>query len=113
MCRLAGRDDARLARRLSIAKAGLAEEIADAGALPVAHSVYCYSELGRAACVTTYSLSTSVGGGEVCTSDQWREIVDVFDTNGGTSDKAKFAVEKRMAEMRQAAAETITETACD
>jgi hypothetical protein len=49
----------------------------------------------------------------VCTSDQWREIVDVFDTNGGTSDKAKFAVEKRMAEMRQAAAETITETACD
>ena len=113
MCRLAGRNDARLARRLGIAKDGLAVEGADAGAIPVGHSVDCYPELGRSACVTTYSLSTSVGGGEVCTSDQWREIEDVFDTNGGTSGKAKIAVEKRMAEMRQAAEATVTQTACD
>jgi len=113
MCRLAGNQNAGLANRLSIAKDGLAVNGTDAGAIPVRHSVDCYPALGPSACITTYSLSTLVGGGEVCTSEQWREIEEVFEANGGSSDKATVAIKKRLAEIRQAAASTIPQAACN
>ncbi|ALJ15012.1 hypothetical protein [Sphingopyxis macrogoltabida] len=113
LCKLAGRNSDAIDQRLSIATAGLEVGGFDAPAIPVRGFNDCYPQLGRSACVTTYSLHSSVGGGEVCTEAQWREIEDVFDERGGSGERATRAVQKTLDKMREAAAKAIPQSACN